>query len=165
MPHGQLYLFSFTPLRRQRHACPLTETWAFWLRAIKRTTDTRIAIRTNGEYYILLWHSTPVSEAIVKYVITKEVTIHNLTSKGKAPLLIQVGHNAGNKRKRPGAQSSGAGAGADSNVKWQRFRRARRYKQLRQRQLCKRQRHGGGRRCRRERPCIPGPVPRPLTPG
>ena len=115
MPHGQLYLFSFTPLRRQRHACPLTETWAFWLRAIKRTTDTRIAIRTNGEYYILLRHSIPVSEAIVKYVITKEVTIHNLTSKGKAPLLIQVGHNAGNKRKRPGAQSSGAGAGADSN--------------------------------------------------
>ena len=43
------------------------------------------------------------------------MTIHNLTSKGKAPLLIQVGHNAGNKRKRPGAQSSGAGAGADSN--------------------------------------------------
>ena len=108
MPHGQLYLFSFTPLRRQRHACPLTETWAFWLRAIKRTTDTRIAIRTNGEYYILLRHSIPVSEAIVKYVITKEVTIHNLTSKGKAPLLIQVGHNAGNKRKRPGAQSSRA---------------------------------------------------------
>ena len=31
------------------------------------------------------------------------------------PLMMQVGHNVGNKRKRPGAQSSGAGAGADSN--------------------------------------------------
>ena len=29
MPHGQLYLFSFTSLRRHRHECPLTETWPF----------------------------------------------------------------------------------------------------------------------------------------
>ena len=29
MSYGQLHLFSFTSLRRQGHACPLTETWPF----------------------------------------------------------------------------------------------------------------------------------------
>ena len=36
--------------------------------------------------HLQLRHATRVSEIIVNYVITKEVTIHNLTSKGKSPI-------------------------------------------------------------------------------